>query len=68
MHSVAVNVVPFHERPSTAILTENVSVSVVDSKLWKIEAHMLDPLNCIVCFRLVVQFVIKFSNLLLFFL
>ena len=64
MNNVAVDVVPFmlslrkdKQRPSTAILTENVSASVVDSKFWKTEEHMIDPLNCIVCLSLVVQFV-----------
>ena len=64
MYSVAVDVVPFmlsrrrdKQRPSTATLTENVSGVVLNSKFWKTEAHMIDPLTCLVCFRLVLQLV-----------
>ena len=64
MYSVAVDVVPFmfsrrrdKQRPSTATLTENVAGIVLHSKFWKTEAHMIDPLNCLVCLRLVLQLV-----------
>ena len=64
MYSVAVDVVPFmlsrkreKQRPSTATLTENVSGVVLNSKFWKTEAHMIDPLTCLVCLRLVLQLV-----------
>ena len=64
MYSVAVDVVPFmfsrrrdKQRPSTATLAENVSGNVLHSKFWKTEAHMIDPLNCFFCLRLVVQVV-----------
>ena len=64
MHSVAVDVVPFmfsrrrdKQRPSTATLTENVAGIVLYSKFWKTEAHMIDPLTCLVCLRLVLQVV-----------
>ena len=64
MYSVAVDVVPFmlsrrrdKQRPSTATLTENVSGVVLNSKFWKTEAHMIDPLTCILCLRLVLQLV-----------